>query len=79
MNIIDILLSTISGNTAHLITSSSYYQEIAKEIENLEIPTFADDRKALVSDRAIITNDFKESFKKYKDNQWQNNRKSNKL
>ena len=78
MNIINILLSTISGDTTHLVTSSTYYQEIAKEIENLEIPTFADDRKALVSDRAIITNDFKESFKKYKDNQWQNNRKSNK-
>ena len=72
MNIINILLSTISGNTAHLITPSVYYQEIAKEIENLDIPSFADDRKALASDRAIMTHDFKESFKKYKDNRWQN-------
>ena len=78
MNIINILLSTISGNTAHLITPSVYYQEIAKEIENLDIPSFADDRKALASDRAIMTHDFKESFKKYKDNRWQNNRKNNK-
>lgn len=72
MNIINILLSTISGNTAHLITPSVYYQEIAKEIENLDIPSFADDRKALASDRAIMTHDFKKSFKKYKDNRWQN-------
>ena len=72
MSIINIFLDTISGNTQALVGASESYKELFQEVYNLDLPTFATDKKALYKDRRAVADDFKNSFKQYKE-KWQNN------
>ena len=73
MSIISIFLDTISGNTQALVGASESYKELFQEVYNLDLPTFATDKKALYKDRRAVADDFKNSFKQYKE-KWQNNK-----